>query len=64
VITIFADANRYVMFFAVWNDGGEGEGPVSIGDMLLIIQVVPREQPQQNILNKLPPIIWLAIVHI
>jgi hypothetical protein len=39
VITTFADTNRYVLFFAVWNDGGQGEGPVSPEDMLLIFQV-------------------------
>jgi len=44
VITVFADTNRYVLFFAVWNDGGEGEGPVSLEDMLLIFQVVPTSK--------------------
>lgn len=61
-VLLLVPINRSVMFFTGWKFRLEGEGPVSLERIYLVVfHVVPREQPQQNLLNQpLLIIIWLA----
>lgn len=52
-VLLLVPINRSVMFFAGWKFRLEGEGPVSLKRIYLVVfHVVPREQPQQNLLNQ------------